>query len=210
MRDQADQFALERRVLRRIAGASSSGLVRRGIVGRRRMSRNSSGTGSLTTSSNIWRSFTPMACCRRRASSKTGSDPAPRFHGLLLDHPSALRTMRAPLRIFYRHANARTSPKFHRRTIKVLHEGTGKRKVRWSCGGLGAGCIGPTGLGASGLAVAFRHRRGGHEVSLLARLRASSAVSAPLCARSDRRPDHRRQLCARDAPGRGRGRVLAG
>ena len=36
---------------------------------RRRISRNSSGTSSLTTSSNIWRSRTPIACWRRRASS---------------------------------------------------------------------------------------------------------------------------------------------
>src|SRR5439155_21578780 len=35
----------------------------------RRISRNSSGTSSLTTSSNIWRRRTPIACWRRRASS---------------------------------------------------------------------------------------------------------------------------------------------
>src|SRR6185312_6194782 len=75
VRDELDELALERLIVRGGARWPGGGGVRHQpfsavlVSCRRRISRNSSGTSSLTTSSNIWRRRTPIACWRRRASS---------------------------------------------------------------------------------------------------------------------------------------------
>ena len=63
----------------------------------RRISRNSSGTGSLTTSSNIWRSCTPIACWRRRASSSAADGFADAFVGHCSNHALGVRCADRPL-----------------------------------------------------------------------------------------------------------------